>query len=299
MIRAKTFPKVLLLLAAFVFFSANTIYLIEDNGGTLQASPNKRYDFDFGDVRKGPYLNLKSALLVNYDNGEVLYSKNAKRSRPIASISKLVAAMVILDAQVDLNRTEKITKADARRSSRSRLKVGFELTLSDLLHAALLSSDNRATRALARATCGSIVKFVDRMNQKVQVLGLDNTVFFDPAGLDARNVSNANEVAKILHYAYDYPEVARITALKEYRVKIVNRKNTYRQMVNTNRFIHSPYKVLTGKTGYIQASDYCLTTLLKNKRGQRLTLVVLGVPGDKLRFKEARKLADWGFKQIS
>jgi len=137
------------------------------------------------------------------------------------------------------------------------------------------------------------------MNRKVKRLGLEHTVFYEPTGLDKRNVSTAHEVAKILHYAYDYPLIAEISSKKQYRVKIQNRKNTYRGMANTNLLIHSPYRVLSGKTGYIRAADYCLTTLVRNKSGQRLTAVVLGVPGDKLRFRECRKLLDWGYRRTA
>ncbi len=295
-----TLPKVLLFLAAFVFFSANTVYFIEAEEGIFLAAMGKTYHLDFDTVRpKGPYLNLKSALLVDYNNGEVLYSKNADTQRPIASISKLVAAMVIVDQGVDLESTEAISKTDARRSSRSRLNIGYELTLRDLLHAALMNSDNRATRALARATCGTIEDFAAEMNRKSKALGLNQTHFVEPTGLSAENVSTAHEVAKIVHYAYDYELIREITSKKTYYVKIINKKNRRVSMANTNLMIHSPYSVLTGKTGFIRAADYCLTTLVRNKKGERLTLVVLGVPRDQLRFREARKLIDWGFKQLS
>lgn len=292
-------PRVLLFLAALVFFSANTVYFLEAEQAQEMFPFEKAYHFDFDNVAKGPYLNLKAALLVNYENGEVIYAKNANTPRSVASLSKLVAAMVIIDKQLDLKQTQKISRADSRNSSRSRLSVGFELTLYDLMHAALMNSDNRATRALARAVCGSIEEFAKEMNKKVRSLGLKETVFYEPTGLDSRNVSTAVEIAKILHYAYDYELIREITAKKKYQVKIVNRKNTLRQMANTNLLIHSKYKVLAGKTGYIRAADYCLTALVKNKNGDRLTLVVLGVPGDKLRFKEARRLIDWGFKRSS
>ncbi len=296
----RTFPKVLLLLVGFVLFSANTVYFL--GAGQLELRPpmQSAYHFDFEKVRKRtPYLNLKSALLVNYDNGEVLYEKKCDKVRPIASLSKLVAAMVVLDKGINLDKTEKIAREDARRSRRSRLRVGYELTLRDLLHAALMSSDNRATKALARATSGSIKEFVRDMNRKVRKMGLEHTIFYGPTGLDERNVSTAHEVAKILHYAYKYNLISKITSKKRYRARILNKKNTYRSFSNTNRLVLSPYKVLAGKTGYTIASDYCLVTLVKNKKGEMLTLVVLGVPGDKLRFKEARRLINWGFRNLS
>lgn len=298
MIKITTLPKVLLLLAGLVFFSANTIYFLEARDNNSEQIFNKQFHFDFSSAKKGPYLNLKAALLIDYTNGNVLYSKNCNKKRSIASLSKLVTAMVLLDHKVNLDSVISISKQDARNSSKSRLKRGYKLTIRDLLHAALLSSDNRAARALARATSGSLKAFASEMNKKMKKLGLQHTVFYEPSGLDKRNVSTAVEIAKILQYSYEYPLIKKITQKKNYFVKVRNKNNKKLQMVNTNRIVYSKYKVLAGKTGYTQAADYCLTTLVKNRKGERLTLVVLGVPGDKLRFKEARKLIDWGFKQL-
>lgn len=289
------------MLAAFVFFSANTVYFVEGDDKTgLRAPINTAYFLNFDRVREdGPYLNLKAAIAVNYDNGEVLFDKNANTPRAIASITKLVTAMVLMDSEIDLDdSTMTITKEDAYRSSRSRLRVGYELTLRDLLYCAMLNSDNRAARAIARAVSGSREAFAEAMNRKVAELGLTETRFVEPTGLSSQNVSTANEIARLLHYVRDYPELAKITSQKRQRVKVVNRKRTYLQMANTNLMIYSPYKVLTGKTGYIRAADYCLTTLLQDDRGNRVTLVVLGVPGDRLRFRECRKLANWAFKEL-
>ncbi|HOP06811.1 MAG TPA: serine hydrolase [candidate division Zixibacteria bacterium] len=290
-------------LLALLILSTGTLQFFEPHTTIdTQAAVNQHFHFDYDHVReKGPYLNLKAAVLVNYDNGEVLYSKHGDDVRPIASISKLISAMVILDAGIDLDHnTETITKADAYRSSKSRLTVGSQMTLRDLLHAMLLCSDNRAARALARATAGSIDAFAALMNKKAAELGLSHSRFYEPSGLDQRNVSTAIEVAKMLHYAFEYPTIAKITSKKRYEATYLNRKRYNKlPMGNTNLLIWSPYKVMAGKTGYIQASDYCLGTIVRNKTGQRLTAVVLGVPGDKLRFKEARKLLNWGFKETT
>ncbi len=299
MIQQATLPKVLLLLALFVFFSVNTAHFVETVDSHPMAPYERIYHLDFEHAAtKGPRLNLKSALVVNYDNGQVIFARNPDKKRPIASLTKLVTAMVVLDKGVNLDSIQTISKEDARRSARSRLRVGYELTLRDLMYAALMNSDNRAARALARAASGSTEQFVKEMNRKVKKLGLRNTYFYEPTGLDHRNVSTAHEVAKILHYAHDYDLIARITSEKSHRVRIQNHKNKYLQMSNTNLLVHSRYKVAAGKTGYIRAADYCLATLIQNKEGERLTLVVLGVPGDKLRFREARKLAEWGFKRV-
>jgi len=268
MLNRRSLPKVLLMLSAFVFFSAGTLHLVENTSADLFVPVEGRYQLDFDSViSKGPYLNLKSAIIVNYDNGKVIYGKRADVVRPIASLTKLVMAMVLLDSDVKLDSTATITREDARRSSRSRLKVGFELTIKDLLYAALMNSDNRASRAIARTVAGSYDAFTKLMTIKVKRMGLKDTRFVEPTGLDKRNVSTAHEMAKIVHYANDYKVIAGITSRKSYRVRILNRKNMYRQMANTNMIVHSRYTVQAGKTGYIQAADYCLATLVKNRKG--------------------------------
>ncbi len=297
--RIKLLNIFLLGLAGVLFFSAGGGHVLDIDIDPLNTATSERYRFDFDTVRKGPYLNLKSAILVNYDNGQVLYTKDPDQVRPIASISKLVTAMVVLDSGVDLDTTEVITRQDAYRSSRSRLRVGTEMTLRDYLHSTLMSSDNRAARALARAVAGSIEDFADLMNKKVESLGLRSTRFEEPSGLSSNNVSTATEVAKILHYARDYPLIGEITSKKRHTMRFLDRRGQQLTIGNTNRIIWSPWWVEAGKTGYIRAADYCLTALVHNEEGQRLTLVVLGVPGDNLRFKEARRLLNWGFRNMS
>ncbi|MFH1686693.1 MAG: D-alanyl-D-alanine carboxypeptidase family protein [bacterium] len=294
----RSFNVVVTILAATLLIVAMSGHFVSVDESSVEAATRTTAEFDFSSVKKGPSLNLKSAILVNYDNGEVLYSKGADRVRAIASISKLVTAMVVIDKCPDLQQTQTISKSDARRSSRSRLPVGTKMTLLDLLHSSLMCSDNRAARSLARATAGSIDKFAELMNAKARELGLEHAGFVEPSGLDQRNVATAHEVAKIIQHAYDYPLIAKISAKKSHTARLLNTKSKKLQMTNTNRLIWSKYWVLAGKTGYTQAADYCLTSLVKNKEGERLTLVVLGVPGDKLRFKEARRLLDWGFRSL-
>jgi serine-type D-Ala-D-Ala endopeptidase (penicillin-binding protein 7) len=292
--------KIVLLLVLFVFFSANTAYFFGEPNSVVMAAGEKSLSFDFDNLPDASRLrvNAQSALLVNYDNGKVLYARNVETPRPIASISKLMTAMVALDLKIDLNARVTISEDDARNSSRSRLRSGYQLTALDLMYAALLNSDNRAARALARTAGGTTETFVREMNAKAKKLGLKNTVFFEPTGLDCRNVSTALEVAKILHFAYDYDLIRQITSQKSRLCRIMNRKNKFIRMANTNSIVNSKYRVLSGKTGYIEESGYCLTTLVENGRGKKLTCVVLGVPGDRLRFKETRRLVEWGFARL-
>ena len=206
--------------------------------------------------------------------------------------------MVVLDSRIPLTTTTTITKEDAFHSSRSHLAAGWQLKLSDLLYASLMNSDNRATRALACAVAGTLDSFAEMMNRKVREFGLKNTVFYEPTGLDPRNVSTAHELAIILHHAYQYDMIAKITSAQKCSVTVVNRRRLTVQLINTNRLVGSQFTVLTGKTGHIDESAYCLATILRNTDGQKLSLVVLGAPGGRLRFKEARKLASWGFQQF-
>ncbi len=248
---------------------------------------------------KGPGLTTASAILVNASSGDVLYSKRSKERRPIASLSKLVTAMVVLDAGVPLTNIQTISREDAFQSSRSRLRAGTRMTLADLLRVSLMISDNRATRALARAVAGTIDSFAVLMNQKVASLGLTETQFVEPTGLSPLNMSTAEDVARIVVNAAKYQTISRITATRLAQVKILNTKRpTAMQIGNTNDLIHSPMRVLTGKTGYISSASYCLATIVQNGKGERLTLVVLGAPGDKTRFRDARKLAEWGFARV-
>ncbi len=271
---------------------------------SAQASPSApvvdQYELDFHNAKtKGLNVRLKSALLVNYSDGAVLYAKNPDEVRPIASISKLMTAMVVLDQNPDLNQIDSITKSDAFQSSKSRMMIGYKLSLNDLLYTSLMASDNRATRALARAVFGSYEKCAAAMNAKAAELGLTNSHFVEPTGLSSDNVSTATEVAKIIHFTRQYQMIGRVTSTQNYVIRVQSRKRTLKKSItNTNLLTHSPYDVLAGKTGYISAAQYCVVSLVQNRRGERLTVVALGAPGAMSRFREARKLVDWGFKQI-
>ncbi len=299
------FVPYLLVILALVSPSHNIYFELEKtaaNAGTVEASvrPVSGVHYNCEDALK---TNLKcrveSAVLINYDKSKVIYAKNPENVRPIASISKLMSAMVVIDSRINLSQTETITKEDALNSSKSKLRVGTKMTLMDLLHASLMQSDNRATRALARAVVGSNAEFAKLMNLKAHDLGLVNTRFNEPTGLDSGNVSTALEVAQLMHTAYEYKLIATITAKKSYSCNLLNKRKGIRTLNihNTNALIASPYKVLAGKTGFINAAAHCLTTLVqKGPGGDRMLLVVLGAPSSQTRFREARKLVKWGYE---
>ncbi len=287
-------------LVIIAFLGWNTIWL-ESSSKTAEASIEDIDYFDFelpdSNLSRAIYLNLKAAIAVDNDSKEVLYSYNADEVRPVASITKLLTAMVVLD-RYDPDSIITITREDARRSAKSLFRVGTKVRAIDLLHAALLQSDNRAARALARTVAGTYEEFAAMMNEKAKEIGLDHTEMCEPTGLDERNCSTAAECVKLINNAIRlYPEIARITSLKKYEFKLVNKKRKLR-LINTNKMVFSKYRVLAGKTGYIIESDYCLATILENGNGERITVVVLGSPGPNTRFREARRLANYAFRRI-
>ena len=159
----------------------------------------------------GPLLSSQAALIVNNRTGEVLYQKNMNRVMPIASISKLMSAMVVLDARLNMNEVITITEdeIDRLKGTGSRLSVGTQLTRAQLLHLSLMSSENRATHALGRTYPGGMSAFVAAMNAKAQSLGMANSRFYEPTGLDYRNVSTAADLNKLAAAASRYPQITK------------------------------------------------------------------------------------------
>jgi len=259
------------------------------------------FDFELPDtnINRELYLNLRAAIAIDNNTQEILYCHNADEIRSIASISKLLTAMVILDYYKP-DSVMTITREDARRSSRSIFRVGDKVKVRDLLHSALMISDNRAARAASRSVTDDREAFAKLMNRKARTLGLSNTVMFEPTGLDERNKSTAADCAKMVNLAMQYPALAYITSRKIYEFTHLNRygRKRKRRLINTNKMVFSKYRVLAGKTGYIIASDYCLTTVLENPEGEQVTIVVLGSPGPRTRFREARRLANYAFRKI-
>jgi D-alanyl-D-alanine endopeptidase (penicillin-binding protein 7) len=288
--------SLLVLPIAYIVF--DNLMLAELASSTL----SDRQDFGFimelpdSNISSALHLNLKSAIAVDNKTQEILYCHNADEVRPIASITKLLTAMVVLD-NYRPDTVISISKEDAARSSRSLFRVGNKIRAKDLLHAALLQSDNRAARALARTAAGSYEDFTRLMNKKAEELGLENTKMLEPTGLDEGNLSTAADCARLVNAAMQlYPEIGRITSLKKYTFRLITPRKSIK-LTNTNKMVFSKYKVLVGKTGYIIESDYCLTTILENDQGHRITVVVLGAPGPQTRFREARRLANYAFRQ--
>jgi len=236
-----------------------------------------------------PDLRAAAAIIFDIDTREIVWSENADTQRSIASITKLMTALVAFEDDLLFTMPVTITKKDVFRASTTHLRAGDRVSVEDLLHLTLIASDNVAARALARVSSYGAA-FVDRMNVRAREMGLTKTTFADPAGLLSSNKSSAFDVARLLTYITNNEYLARIMSFEGYSV-FTSRRNI--AIKNTNRLIANPdMDVLSGKTGYTRSSGFCLATVVRVK-DRRLAIVVLGARTNKARFNEAENLVRW------
>ena len=247
-----------------------------------------------GDLRPPRRIRSAAAMIYNPASDEVLWASNALDPRPIASITKVMTALVLLDQGRDLALDVVVSGLDVRRASTTHVRRRERVTLDNLLHLALVASDNAAARAIARASQWGTRGFVDQMNRKAAELGLDSTRFVDPSGLDERNVSSPYDVARLIAAAMAEPALARIMAKPSYRFRTSRRRVAVR---NTNRLVRERAGVTGGKTGYISEAGYCLAAVTQSRGGVPLAVVVLGARSNADRFAEVRRLVDWASTQ--
>lgn len=237
-----------------------------------------------------PDVRAAAAVIYNPIRGEVLWEKNSDVQRSIASITKVMTAVVFLEAEHDLSQMITVTRTDIRRASTTYLRRNERLSVNDLLHLVLIASDNGAARALARVSRWGADEFVDRMNKKAAALGLGSTVFTDSSGLDAGNLSSAYDLSRLIVYAAGNEQISRIMRMPDHRIRTNRRQVRVR---NTNKLLRLEINVLGGKTGFIRKSGYCLAVLLELPQGEMVAVVVLGARSDAARFLEARRLLGW------
>jgi D-alanyl-D-alanine endopeptidase (penicillin-binding protein 7) len=238
-----------------------------------------------------PDVRAEAAIIFSPQTGRVLWEDHAHDVRSIASITKVMTVLVFLESGPDLDRTVTVTRADLRRASTTYLRVNEKLTLANVLNVTLVASDNAAARVLARsAGYPSLEAFLARMNEKAVELGLEETSFTDPSGLDAGNISSAYDVSRLITFAARDERIARIMQQTEYSFGTSRRKSV--RVRNTNKLI-GQLDVVGGKTGFIRRAGYCLATLLRLPEGQDVAVVVLGARSNLGRFWETRHLFNW------
>jgi serine-type D-Ala-D-Ala endopeptidase (penicillin-binding protein 7) len=240
-------------------------------------------------------LELKSsvAFVMDQDTSEILVSKNANAVLPIASITKLMTAIVVLDGAQDLNSLIEITEEDidTEKGSRSRLTVGTQLTRKEMLHLALMSSENRAAHALGRASRNGRADFVAQMNAKARALGMYETAFADPTGLSSANRSSAQDLAKLVRAAYKYPVIRHYST--DVAIDVTNSTGRQLRYVNTNRLVQNPdWQIGLQKTGFISEAGQCLV-MQTSIQGRSLIMVFLDSMGKLSRVGDAGRVRNW------
>jgi D-alanyl-D-alanine endopeptidase (penicillin-binding protein 7) len=239
-------------------------------------------------------LNLKSsvALVVDQDTNEVLFRKNDQAVLPIASLTKLMTGLVISEANLPMDEKISITQedVDTEKGSTSRLRVGTELSRGELLHLALMSSENRAAHALGRTYPGGLALFTGLMNLKAQNLGMKDTHYVEPTGLSSRNQSSAHDLVKLVDTAHQHPLLRELSTSPGHQVAVGNRVLQYN---NTNRLVKNPsWDIGLQKTGYISEAGQCLVMQAK-VAGRKLIMVFLDSAGKLSRLGDAERVRHW------
>ena len=242
------------------------------------------------------YSNLRlysnAVMVLDQSTGRVLFEKNSEAVLPIASITKLMTAMVALDATPDLNEMLRIGQedVDTLKGTFSRLVIGTELSREDMLHLALMSSENRAAHVLSRYYHGSTPAFVAAMNRKAQALGLQDTYFADPTGLTPKNVSSARDLARMVNAAQHYPLIRQFTTSSEHQVRVAGRTQDFR---NTNVLVRNgSWDIGLSKTGFINEAGRCL--VMQAWLNDKPTIIVLlDSMGKMTRIGDANRIKQW------
>lgn len=246
-------------------------------------------------MHKLPSLRVKSNIALIYDEQgrRALYHKNSEEIVPIASITKLMTAMVLLDAQLPMDVELSVDEDDLNRIRRakSKLRVGMTLTRSEMLKVALMASENRAALALARSYPGGPAAMVSAMNAKAHVLGMENTRFFDPTGLDSDNVSTAQDLVKMVAAAQHYPLIHQYTTSTSHSVEGLRGRTM--SFHNTNPLVrNASWDIGVSKTGYISEAGLCLVMETKIKQ-RPVIIVLLDSWGKHTRVGDANRIKQW------
>ena len=260
----------------------------------VTAEPKPSYGQMAGLHQAADDLNLKSsvAFVIDQETQEVLVSKNDQAVLPIASLTKLMTGLIVSEANLPMDERITITQedVDTEKGSSSRLRVGAELSRGELLHLALMSSENRAAHALGRTYPGGLAAFVRLMNIKAQMLGMKDTRYVEPTGLSSSNQSSARDLAKLVNVAHQQPLMRELTTSTGYQVSVGNRVLQYN---NTNRLVKNPsWDIGLQKTGYISEAGRCLVMQTK-VAGRQLIMVFLDSAGKLSRLADAERVRHW------
>lgn len=239
-----------------------------------------------------PRLKSSSVLIIDQSDSSILYSRNSDVAAPIASITKLMTALVVLDAKQPMDEPLEITEAelDLPKMNVSRLSVGTVLTRGDLMHLALMASENRAAHALGANYPGGLTAFVRAMNAKAAELGMQNAHFADPTGLSSENVASPEDLSKLVIAASKNPVIREYSTDKSYSVRVHRHLIEYR---NTDNLVANPtWNIIVQKTGYIAEAGKCLV-MEAVIEGRNVVIVLLDSLGKYTRVADAKRVKSW------
>lgn len=242
-------------------------------------------------------LNSSAALIVDADTQEILLGKNDHAVLPIASLTKLMTALIVAESGLAMNETLRISPADVDRlkNSGSRLSVGAKLTRQQAMHLALMSSENRAAHALARTYPGGVQLFVSLMNERAQQLGMTDTRFVDPTGLSSENQSSARDMAILASVTNQVPAIRHFSTSAGYRLPVGRHSISYR---NSNRLVdRENWDISLQKTGFIREAGRCLVMHV-NVAGRNLIMVLLDAKTSNSRFGDAERMRRWAERAL-
>ncbi len=260
----------------------------------MPAAPTKNDDDSLG-----VEVSARGAVVMDVESGQILFQKEARTPYPVASLTKVITAMVVLDRQPNLEEEVTLLAQDDSHEGRSIFLTGERLTKGELLHALLVGSVNTAANALARVS-GGREDFIKAMNVKAATLGLTQAHFVDPVGLGSRNQASAMDIAMALRAALQYPEIRETTELDALSIKSRISPNRTYEVKTTNLLLSSflnkdPYRIVAAKTGSLPEAGFCLAQVTRHTGGDSIVAVVLGSENHFSRFQDMKALTAWTF----
>ncbi len=300
----------LLLIPILIFFQASFFNNanLDSSLGKEQVLGNSEVDFETlsTDESSSPKkttdsLGIKttaeSVIILDRTSKSILFEKNAQERRPIASLTKIMTGLVVLESGVNLDDLVNVSlKAAQVEPKEIKLQTGEQIKARDLLYASLIVSANDAALALAEHVGSGIDKFIEEMNKKAEDLKLQNTHFANPTGLDEEgNYSTAFDLARLFDYALKNETFRDIILAKEYTAISTNTQDTH-FFRNTNDLLDSFLNIKGGKTGFTDEAGWCLVEIAENGQGNQVIAVILGSESGEMRFQETKALLDWTFR---
>lgn len=269
------------------------LFFVVSSAGAVQPAANASGAFLDADASK-IQLGAVKAAVMDLDSGKVLYAKHADWISPIASITKVMTAIVVLDSQQSLNDWVVIPKPDleTRKNAYSRMRIGSKLKRGDLLRLALMSSENLAAYSLAASYPGGVKAFVDQMNAKAKSLGMANTQFADASGLSTNNLSTAEDLLKLIKAAAGYEKIREYSTTPRFTARFKGPRYAL-NYGNTNRLVHrQSWDIGLSKTGYLTEAGRCLV-LLSEFEGRPVAMVLLDAFGKITPLGDAQRVKRW------